>query len=122
MFRFHLKLLAAGVATWLGFWLAGLPDYYQQYPTLWIGIGTVFLAIGTAWVGWRIISRAKPERRFSTAFWLSFYFTVPFAALDTAYCALYLGHGHDYLWRFWYLTVFYPLPWLLYLPMVRLAR
>ncbi len=31
--RGHVELLLTATAVWLGFWAAGLPDYYQQYAT-----------------------------------------------------------------------------------------
>lgn len=50
------------------------------------------------------------------AFWLSLCYTLPFAALDALYCGWYLGHGHDFLAKYWYLTVFYVTPWLTFRP------
>jgi hypothetical protein len=49
-------------------------------------------------------------------------FSLPFAVLDTLYCGVYLGHGADYLWKFWYLTVFYVSPWMTLLPTELLLR
>ena len=49
-------------------------------------------------------------------FWLSLYYTVPFAALDAAYCGWYLGRGPGFLAEYWYLTVFYVTPWLTFMP------
>lgn len=115
--RAHLQLLGSGVATWLGFFLLGLPDYYQQYPTWLIAVGTAALVPPTVWLGWKIISRQRDERRLSMSFALSFYFTVPFALLDTLYCGVWLRHGHQYLVQYWYLTVFYVIPWVVYVPM-----
>ena len=113
----HLKLLAMAVAVWAGFWVLGLPDYYQQYPAAPVAAGCVLILAASAVLGWRSISRGRPERRRSRAVWLSFYFTVPLALLDTLYCVLYLGHGTAFLWRYWYLSSFYVLPWLIWLPM-----
>lgn len=113
----HLKLLASGLLTWGAFWVAGLPDYYQQYPAWLLALGTALLVPPTAWVGWKLIVGTKAEHRFSRAFWLAFYFTVPFAVADTLYCGVYLGHHEAYLVKYWYLTVFYVIPWVLYLPM-----
>jgi hypothetical protein len=115
--RAHLKLLGWGVATWLGFFVVGLPDYYQQYPTWLVAVGTVALVPPTVVFGWRVISRRKPEQRLGMALALSFYFTVPFALLDTLYCGVWLGRGHQYLVEYWYLTVFYVIPWVFYPPM-----
>ena len=113
----HAQLFVSGVLTWAGFFVVGLPDYYQQYSTLLVAIGTALLVPPTFWLGWRIIGRQKPERALGMAIALSFYFTVPFAALDTLWCGVHLGHGHRYLVQYWYLTVFYVIPWALYVPM-----
>lgn len=113
----HLQLLGSGVLTWAAFFVVGLPDYYQQYSTLFVAIGTALLVPPTFWLGARIIGRQKPERALGMAVALSFYFTVPFAALDTLYCGVWLGRGHRYLVEYWYLTVFYVIPWVLYLPL-----
>jgi len=113
----HLQLLASGVLTWAAFFVVGLPGYYQQYSTLFLALGTAALVPPTFWLGKRIIARQKPERRLPMALALAFYFTVPFALLDTAYCGVWLGRGHHYLVEYWYLTVFYVIPWALYVPL-----
>jgi hypothetical protein len=112
----HLKLLAMGVAVWAAFWVAGLPDYYQQYSFPVLAIGTAALVPPSAWIGWLAISRARPEHRLSKSLWLSFYFSAPFLALDALYCGWYLGHGTAFFGLFWYLTVFYVIPWIIWPP------
>ena len=102
---------------WAAFWVAGLPAYYQQYSFLFLAVGTAALVPPSAWIGWRIISRTKPEHRASRGFWLAVYFSVPFLLLDAAYCGLYLGNGFGFFEKYWYLTVFYVVPWVLYVPM-----
>ena len=49
----------------------------------------------------------------------SFYFTVPLALYDWLYCGLYLGHGIEFVSRYWYLSVYYAIPWIL-LPLMAL--
>ena len=112
----HFKLLAQAIVVWFGFWLLGLPDYYQQYSAAAVGIGVVILSVATSLLCLLVLLRVSSKRRFIVAFWLSFYFTIPFAVLDTWYCGIYLGHGSSYLWVYWYLTVFYVSPWLTFLP------
>ena len=114
--RSHLKILSQAVAVWGGFWVAGLPRYYQQYSPITLGIGCTILSALIALVALVLLVRARPERRETLALWLSVYYTVPFAVLDTLYCGLYLEHGWGYLLRFWYLTVFYFTPWVTFLP------
>ena len=112
----HLSFLIQAVVAWALFWLIGLPNYYQQYSTLLMGVActvlSVIISLGAVWV----LVRCRAEIRTSRAFWISVYFTLPFAVLDTLYCAVYLGHGASYLVSYWYLTVFYITPWLTFLP------
>lgn len=118
----HFKLLAQAIVVWFGFWLLGLPDYYQQYSAAAVGIGSVLLSVATSLLCLLVLLRVSPKRRVVVAFWLSFYFTVPFAVLDTWYCGIYLGHGSSYLLTYWYLTVFYVSPWLTLLPTAALLQ
>lgn len=116
-FRLHLQLLLSGVATWAGFWVLGLPSYYQQYSFTFLAVGTAALVPPSAWFGWRILSRTRPELRAARGFWLSLYFTAPFVMLDALYCGVYLGNGVGFFEKYWYLTVFYVVPWALFVPM-----
>jgi hypothetical protein len=60
-----------------------------------------------------VLRRLCPARRVAIALWLAFYFTVPLAIYDWLYCGLYLGHGAQFILRYWYLTVYYAIPWIL---------
>ena len=118
----HAKTLIQMVLVWFGFWLLGLPDYYQQYSAAAVGFAAVLLSVLISLICLAILVRTRPERRRSKAIWLSVYYTVPFAVLDSLYCGVYLGHGYAYLWKYWYLTVFYVSPWLTLLPTAALLR
>jgi hypothetical protein len=118
----HIKTLIQMVLVWFGFWVLGFPDYYQQYPTAAIGAVAVVLSVLISLACLAVLVRTRPERRTSKALWLSVYYTVPFAVLDTLYCGTYLGHGSSYLSKYWYLTVFYVSPWLTLLPTAALLR
>jgi hypothetical protein len=120
--RTHIKTLVQAVLAWFGFWLLGLPDYYQQYSAAAVGIGSVLLSVAISLLFLFVLLRVAPARRFSVAFWLSVYYTLPFAILDTLYCGVYLGHGPSYLWTYWYLTVFYFSPWFTLLPTAALLQ
>ncbi len=114
--RNHLNLLMQGVVVWTAFWLLGLPDYYQQYSTLMIGVACTLLSVVISLFALYVLMRGRPRTRMSRAIWVSFYYTVPFAILDTLYCGVYLGQGAGYLATYWYLTVFYFTPWLTFPP------
>lgn len=114
--RTHLIVLAQALLVWAAFWVAGLPDYYQQYSQPAIGVACIVLSVAISLIALRIFARGPAPARRARAFWLAFYYTVPFAILDTLYCGIYLQHGWAYLHRYWYLTVFYFTPWLTFLP------
>ena len=118
----HLGLLAQGTGLWAAFWLLGLPAYYQQYSTEALGVASVLLSVLISLAAIFLLARMRPEARMSRAFWLSFYYTVPFAVLDSWYCGIYLGRGGAYLLQYWYLTVFYVSPWMTFMPTVLLLR
>jgi hypothetical protein len=114
--RTHRKLALLGLATWFVFWLGGLPDYYQQYSFRTKVIASIALVPLTFLLGWRSLSRLPLERRKAMAIWLAFYFTVPFAIADALYCGWYLGHGVTFVTRYWYLSIFYVIPWIVFIP------
>jgi hypothetical protein len=68
------------------------------------------------------LARTKVHVRSRMAFWLAIYATIPFAALDTLYCGVYLGLGVRFVFSHWYLSVFYIVPWLTFLPIARLLN
>jgi len=111
-------MLAA--AAWAGFFAAGWPSYFQQYSLRFmIGFDSLVL-LPIAAFAVVVLGRIPPSRRLKIALWLSFHFTVPLAVYDWLYCGVYLGHGISFLATYWYLTVYYLVPWLL-LPGVALA-
>jgi hypothetical protein len=112
----HLNLFVQGVAAWLIFWLLGLPDYYQQYSAAAVGAGSVVLSVLISLLAVWVLRRGRDETRVQRAIWISFYYTVPLALLDTWYCGIYLGHGAAYLVKYWYLSIFYITPWLTFVP------
>jgi hypothetical protein len=120
--RTHLKILGPALGVWLGFWLLGLPSYYQQYSTVTMGVAMILLSVATSLAAVLLLRAGHAETRMSRAIWLSFYYTVPFAVLDVLYCGWYLGHGASFLAKYWYLTVFYFTPWLTFVPTAALLR
>ncbi len=118
----HLNLLVQSLALWLAFWIAGLPDYYQQYSTVALGVACTVLSVLISLAALRILLRSHIDNRESRAFWCSVYYTVTFIILDTLYCGIYLGHGAGYLTHYWYLSIFYITPWLTFMPTARLLR
>ena len=120
--RKHLRILGPALCVWLGFWILGLPSYYQQYSTVTMAIAMILLSVAISLAAVFLLRRVRDDARMSRAFWFSFYYTVPFAALDVVYCGWYLGHGAGFLAKYWYLTIFYLTPWLTFLPTAALLR
>ena len=118
----HLGLLVQGSLCWAAFWICGLPAYYQQYSPVLLGIGCILITVATGLAAIAVLIRSSPDRRLERALWVSFYFTVPFAVFDSLYCGLYLGHGIAFLGTYWYLSVFYLVPWLVFPPTALLLR
>jgi hypothetical protein len=112
----HARLLGLALLVWLAFWVGGLPDYYRQYPFPAMLAFCAALVPPIVLAAVRMIGRARPERRRRLGGWLALYFTVPLLALDYAYCGIHLGHGWGFLASYWYLTAFYVVPWLVFVP------
>ena len=113
----HLRLLLIVTLAWLLFVLAGLPDYYQQYSTFTMLIFDLLILPPIWFAVYRSIKDSRPGRTLKHAFWWSFYISVPLFFYDLFFCGLFLGHGISFLWKYWYLTVYYILPWLIFPPM-----
>ena len=120
--RKHIVLLLQALLVWFAFWLIGLPAYYQQYSTVTMAVAIALLSVATSLAALVVLRAGRDETRMRRAFWLSLYYTVPFAALDALYCGWYLGHGEGFLAKYWYLTVFYVTPWLTFMPTAALLR
>jgi len=109
--KLHVSYLIQAVVAWALFFVIGLPDYYQQYSAPVIGSASVLLqALIGVWAIAALLPLSR-EKRIGVACWLAFYFSVPFAALDGAYCVLIKHRGVEYLRDYWYLSVFYVSMW-----------
>lgn len=120
--RKHLVLLLQAIGVWFVFWLIGLPGYYQQYATVTMAVASILLSVAISLAAIVVLRGVRTEARTPRAFWLSVYYTAPFAALDALYCGWYLGHGADFISQYWYLSVFYLTPWLTFMPTAVLLR
>jgi low temperature requirement protein LtrA len=109
--RKHLRLFIMATIVWAVFWVIGLPSYFQQYSSTFMLWFDGILLVGVIEFLFRVFRPVPSSRRMTLAWWIAFYFTVPLAAYDWLYCGVYLGHGWAFVWRYWYLTVYYVLPW-----------
>lgn len=112
--RRHAQMLAVVSAAWLLFWVAGLPDYYRQYSTMFMIVFDAAVLPPIWFVVYSRVRKAGAGRGLAVSLWLSFYITVPLFVYDLAYCGYYLGHGIGFVREYWYLTAYYVLPWLLF--------
>jgi hypothetical protein len=112
--RNHLRLLVFVTIGWLLFWIVGLPDYYQQYSTKTMIIFDLVILPPIWVIIYYSVKKARPGRAFIASLWWAFYISFPLFIYDILYTGIYLGHGLNFLWKFWYLTVYYILPWLLF--------
>lgn len=115
--RKHLALTAYSFATWLTFYLIGLPDYYQQYPdwvhvVLVIAVTALYVPLGRKTLTWFW----DDGRHRRNAWWLALYLTLPLFIYDYLLLAVYKGLGIGFVVPYWYLTLFYfsfwvQIPW-----------
>lgn len=63
---------------------------------------------------WLIVYSSSKKTRIgrglAVSSWLAFNITVPLFLYDLLYCGHYLGHGVNFVREYWYLTVYYFLP------------
>jgi hypothetical protein len=112
--RGHLKLLAVATLVWLGFLAAGAPAYYRQYSTSAMALFEVLLLGPVALAAVLALRTCPRSLRARHALRLAFHFTVPLFVYDLAYCGVLLGHGAGFVFTYWYLTVYYFLPWVIF--------
>jgi len=110
----HIKVFCIASFIWFIFLLAGIPDYYLQYSNQTMLLFVTILLIPISFIILIVFKPIKPDRRLRIAFWYAFYFTVPLAIYDTLYCGLYLGYGFNFLCVFWFLSIYYVIPWILF--------
>ena len=116
----HIRIFIIATIVWLGFLLAGMPDYYLQYSDQTMIYFVVLLLIPISVVLIFVFKPVKEHRRLTIAGWYAFYFTVPLAFYDSIYCGWYLGYGIDFLRVFWFLSIYYLIPWILF-PMLAIT-
>ena len=110
--RSHFRIFIIATAVWALFWVAGLPSYYLQYSRgTMVAVSALLIPLISA-LSYVVLRPVRPSRRMSHATWLAFYFSVPLAFYDWLYCGIYRDYGVRFLEVFWYLTLFYFVPWL----------
>ncbi len=112
----HLRLFMIVTMAWILFWIAGLPDYYQQYTTKAMIIFDLVILPPIWLIVYLSAKKARSGRALKASLWWAFYISCPLFIYDYIYVGIYLGNGINFLWRYWYLTIYYLLPWVLFPP------
>ena len=115
-FKSHLRLMVIVSVAWVLFWIVGFPDYYQQYSTKFMILFDLVILPPIWVIVYRSIKKAKPGKGVIISLWWSFYISFPLFIYDFLYCGIYLGHMTTFLWKYWYVTVYYVLPWMIFPP------
>jgi hypothetical protein len=110
----HIRIFIIATIVWFLFFILGLPDYYLQYPTKYMIWFEVLLLIPFSIILWIVLKPIKASRRIRISLWYSFYFTIPLALYDYIYCGIYLKYGFRFMCVFWFLSVYYLVPWFLF--------
>jgi hypothetical protein len=66
----HVQLLSIVSAAWLLFWLAGLPDYYQQYSATSMLIFDLLVLPPIWFLIYRRVKNARPGRGLEVSLWI----------------------------------------------------
>lgn len=113
----HIRLLILVSIAWGLFWIAGLPEYYQQYSVTVMVLFDVIILPPICFLVFRSVKKSNPEKIFQNYFWWAFYISIPLFIYDFLYCGVYLGNKIQFLTKYWYITIYYILPWVIFLPM-----
>jgi hypothetical protein len=113
-FKSHIKLLGIVTLAWILFLIGGLPYYYQQYSTNTMIVFDIIILPPIWYIVYRSAKKVKPGRGFVISLWWSFYISVPLFIYDLIYCGIYLDYGVGFLWQYWYITVYYIIPWIFF--------
>ena len=112
----HIRLFILVSIAWGLFWVAGLPEYYQQYSTIFMVLFDLIILPPICFLVFRSVKKSKPANTLRNYFWWAFYISVPLFVYDLLYCGLYLENGLNFLAKYWYISVYYILPWVIFLP------
>ena len=116
-YKNHWRLFVLVSTAWGLFWVAGLPDYYQQYSTAFMLIFDLIILPPICYLVFRSVRKSNPKNCFRNYFWWAFYISVPLFVYDLLYCGWYLENGIHFLGTYWYISIYYILPWIIFLPM-----
>lgn len=117
-FRTHLHLFYLSTTLWTWFFIGGLwSNYYQNLSS---SSKIVFLLILPSFClqisGKALLKSLTKDKFFYASIVCSMYFSLTFLTYDFIYLKLFLKKDLSYLFNYWYLTLFTPIPFLILLP------
>ena len=114
--KHHLLLFCLATTLWTLFLLGGLSsDYYQTWSFVKVLlIVDVIPGIALIPIGYYVFKCIIGHDYYSAAFWGSFYGSIPLIIYDYLYIAVHLNQGMAFLTSYWYLTIFYLVPWFVF--------
>lgn len=109
-FSKHWRLLSFASIGWALFVIIGWPSYYQDWSfnNLLYFCVAVYFAIGLTIYS---IIKQYSGNRFELSLWVAFYITIPLVCYDYIYIAFFRAEPFELYNRFWFLSVFYVIPW-----------
>jgi hypothetical protein len=110
----HIRIFIIATLVWLVFLFAGMPGYYLQYSNQLMISFVLILLIPISIIVVVVFKQITQEKRSKIALWYAFYFTVPLFIYDSIYCGAFLGYGINFIFRFWFLSIYYLIPWILF--------
>jgi hypothetical protein len=109
----HIKIFSVVTAAWAIFWLIGWPEYYRQYSFRFMLFFDTAVFVLLWFVVYWVLKTVPRKYRTSFSLWLAFYITIPLFLYDFLYCGVYLSYGFSFIWEFWFLSVYYVIPWII---------
>lgn len=103
----HIALLFMSFITWGAFVLIGLPDYYQSWSfsaqiVICIAVTILYIPLTPF-----ILKLIDDKNYLKNSLWLAFYLTLPLFIYDYVFIVLIGGDNLSFVFRYWYLTLFY---------------
>ena len=104
----HIQLTIYSSLGWLGFYIVGLPDYYQQWY-FWAKLASIPLLTLAFFPLTRYTLKTfwHDGKHYINSCWLALYFTLPLFIYDYLLLAVYKDLGIGFVIPYWYLTFFY---------------
>lgn len=106
-FKTHLSLLVMSFVTWGIFVLIGLPDYYQSWSfsakvAICIAVTILYIPLTPF-----ILNLMHNKEHLKNSLWLALYLTLPLFIYDCVFIILIGGDDLSFVFRYWYLSLFY---------------